>query len=152
MTSNSKDARREDSVWDAAEYWLGLEAREIRLHRCTDCSEFRLPTLPTCPNCGGSRFASERSSGRGSLYSFIRVHRAFSPRFAHDIPYVVGVVELEEGPRVLGRVELETGAKPEIGLELGVRYRARTLPESEEADDEASSVEAYFVGLPEPLG
>lgn len=133
------------SHWDEAEYRVGLEAREIRLHRCTGCSEVRLPTLPSCPACGDSRFASLRSSGRGSLYSFVRVHRAFSSRFRDDVPYVVGVVELEEGPRVLGRLELEEGARPAIGLPLGVRYRTRVRPELEEVADDSPSVEAYFV-------
>ena len=39
-------------------------------------------------------------SGRGTVYSFAVVHRVYHPGFADSVPYLVAVVELEEGPRL----------------------------------------------------
>ena len=43
-------------------------------------------------------------SGRGKVFSFVTFHRVYRPAFAQDVPYVVALVELEEGPRVLTNI------------------------------------------------
>jgi uncharacterized OB-fold protein len=63
------------------------------------------------------------ASGLGVLYSWIVVHRAFSEAFRDDVPYTVGVVELDEGCRMLARLELD-GA-PRMGMRLAVDFRPR---------------------------
>jgi uncharacterized OB-fold protein len=47
-------------------------------------------------------------SGRGRLYSATRVH-AGPKRFAADLPYAVGIVDLEEGVRLVARLLGEAG-------------------------------------------
>ena len=43
-------------------------------------------------------------SGRGKVYSFVTFHRVYHPAFAGEVPYVVAIVELEEGPRLLSNI------------------------------------------------
>lgn len=102
-------------------YWEGLRGEELRLQRCSACGRFRSPPLPACPSCGDVRAEIELSSGRGALYSWVVVHRAFSETFADDVPYTVGVVELDEGCRMLARIELD--GEPSLGLPVRVAYR-----------------------------
>ena len=46
------------------------------------------------------------------------MHRALNPAFEDDLPYVVTVIELEEGPRMVSRV---TGCAPErLAIDLPV--------------------------------
>ena len=102
---------------DSAFYWEGLGAGELRLQCCRDCGRHRFPPLPTCSHCGHPEWETVVSPGRGRLYSWIVVHRAFSPAFADDVPYAIGTVELDEGCRMLARLELGD-AKPQIDMAL----------------------------------
>jgi uncharacterized OB-fold protein len=43
------------------------------------------------------------ATGRGSVHSFTVVHRA-PPEFAAEAPYVVALIDLEEGPRMMSRL------------------------------------------------
>jgi len=61
--------------------------------------------MPSCPVCGQVGAVAVEAAGRGRVYSWVRVHRAFSESHAADVPYSIGVVELDEGCRVLGRIE-----------------------------------------------
>jgi len=104
---------------DSAFFWEGLREQELRLQRCQGCREHRFPPLPSCPDCGHTSSEVVRSPGRGTLYSWIVVHRAFSDAFSDDVPYTVGVVELEEGCRMLARIEAEPA---HIGMALQPRF------------------------------
>jgi len=44
------------------------------------------------------------SKGRGRVYSYVVYHRAYHPGFEKDVPYVVALVELDEGPRLLTNI------------------------------------------------
>jgi len=45
-----------------------------------------------------------RAGGTGTVYSFVVVRRAFHPAWEGDVPYVVAIVELEEGPHIMTNV------------------------------------------------
>ena len=76
---------------DSRAYWDGLRAHRVVLQRC--------------PACGAPGAVEIEAAGTGIVYSFVRVHRAFSAERAAEVPYTVVVVELDEGCRVLGRIE-----------------------------------------------
>jgi uncharacterized OB-fold protein len=50
------------------------------------------------------------AEGRGKIYSYVVYHRAYHPSFNNDVPYVVALVELDEGPRLLTNI---IGCSPE---------------------------------------
>lgn len=83
---------------ETAHFWAGTAAGELRLQRCRGCDRAYFPPQPTCPHCAGDDIEIVRSSGRGSLHGYVITHRA-APGFT--APYVIAVVELEEGPRLL---------------------------------------------------
>ena len=88
---------------DAAEFWHGVAERRLLVPTCENSHVF-FPPLPTCPTCRSPRIELCTTSGRGSLYSWIVVHRALDPAFADDVPYVVGAVQLAEGARLFSRI------------------------------------------------
>ncbi|HEX4244939.1 MAG TPA: OB-fold domain-containing protein, partial [Acidimicrobiales bacterium] len=63
------------------------------------------PHLPRCPWCGGCQLVDAVVSGSGTVYSWVRVHRALSDAPVVDPPYVVATVELDDGCRMFGRIE-----------------------------------------------
>ena len=58
----------------------------------------------TCRDCGSFEWSWERSSGRGTIFSWTVIHRALHPGFADSLPYAAVVVELDEGVRLVSEV------------------------------------------------
>lgn len=83
---------------ETAHYWHGTARGELLLQRCRACATTYFPPQPSCPACVHDDIEIVRASGRGTLYSYVVTHLA-APGF--EAPYVIAVVELEEGPRLL---------------------------------------------------
>jgi uncharacterized OB-fold protein len=102
---------------ETAHYWEGTANRELRLQRCRACTTTYFPPQPFCPACSDDDVEVVRASGRGTVHGYVITHRA-APGF--DAPYVIAVVELEEGPRLLTNL---VGIEPDpdvIALDLPV--------------------------------
>lgn len=93
---------------DSAFYWDGVAAGELRVQRCDDCGRPRHPPGPMCPACRSWRWSTTVAAGRGTVFSVIVPRYPELPGFAY--PYVVALVELDEGVRVVANVR---GAAPE---------------------------------------
>ena len=115
---------------DTAFFWDGLEAGELRIQRCQQCGILHHPPVVRCPACGSYAFDYQVASGRGTLYSHVEpVHPPFA---SFEPPYVVGLVELEEGTRLITNVVDLDPERVEIGMPLelvvGRRNSERNLP------------------------
>jgi uncharacterized OB-fold protein len=85
-------------------YWEGAKKRELVLPRCDSCDRWHFYPRSVCPHCGSNAIAWQRTSGRGVIYSATHVHRAPSSAFEQDVPYVVAIVALEEGPHLMSTI------------------------------------------------
>ncbi len=107
---------------DGAPYWEGCRQGELRAQRCAACRRLRWPPSVLCPHClaqGGDWVAL---SGRGTVYSFIIVHRPQHPAFFEDAPYNVAIVELEEGIRMHSNVVGCPNEALRVGLAVEVVF------------------------------
>jgi uncharacterized OB-fold protein len=95
---------------ETAHFWEGTTRGELRLQRCRACRRTYFPPQPFCPACGHDDVDVVLASGEGTLYSYVVTHRA-APGF--DAPYVIAVVELAEGPRMLANL---VGVEPDPEL------------------------------------
>lgn len=84
---------------DNEPYWQGCREGRLSAQRCDACGHLRWPPSVLCPRCLAEGGAWVPLSGRGTIYSFIVVHRPQHPAFFEDAPYNVAIVELEEGLR-----------------------------------------------------
>lgn len=91
---------------DSVPFWDSLREGTLRVQQCHDCGRHTFPPMPGCPHCSAEpdQVFWEQVSGRATLYSWVVATYAFHPDFADAVPYVVGLVQLEEGPRVYARV------------------------------------------------
>lgn len=92
------------STVETAEYWAGCARHELLIQRCVDCGTYQFYPRIMCATCSGKSLQWERASGRGRLKSFTIVRRAVSEAYAAEVPYVVALVELEEGPTMMSNV------------------------------------------------
>ncbi len=84
-------------------YWEGTQAGELRLQQCGCCGKHVFYPRSHCPACGADALSWVRTSGRGRLHSYVISHVAM-PGWAGQTPYVIAVVQLEEGPRMMSNL------------------------------------------------
>jgi uncharacterized protein len=89
---------------DTKPFWDGCREHTIRIQRCKACGHLRRPPASVCPRCLARETEWVEMSGRGTVYSYVVYHVAYDPSFKEDLPYVVALVTLEEGPRILTNI------------------------------------------------
>jgi uncharacterized OB-fold protein len=92
---------------DAAHFRDGLAEGRLLIRVCSNCGRGAYPPMPGCVVCGHEHGEVVESCGAGVLYSWTECHVAFDPSFADEVPYVVGLVEIPEGARVVARIDCE---------------------------------------------
>jgi uncharacterized OB-fold protein len=103
-------------------YWAHARRHQLVIQCCADCGRSWHPPLPRCPHCHGANLGWRPVSGRGRVYSYTVVRHATHVALADEIPYVVAIVELAEGPRMIANIR---GCPPEevrIGLPVQVTF------------------------------
>jgi uncharacterized OB-fold protein len=95
---------------DTQPFWDGCQEGKFLVPRCRACGATRWPPGPMCPECQSVETEWIESSGRGSVYSWVVATHPVHEVLVDQVPYVVGLIELEEGVRVVGNVE---GCPPE---------------------------------------
>ena len=88
---------------DNAFWFEGARAHKLLIQHCTSCGTLRHPPLPACAVCGSLEWDTVESSGRGTLYSFVVVHYPQVAAFEYPLP--IGLIELEEGTRVVANLD-----------------------------------------------
>jgi uncharacterized OB-fold protein len=90
---------------DSAPFWAGCREHRLLLQQCNACGAFRYPPGPLCPHCRGRESEWVQSAGRGRVYSWIVVtHPVPKEVYAADVPYVVALIELDEGVRIASNI------------------------------------------------
>lgn len=102
------------------EYWLAAARGELRLPRCTRCARFHFYPRPACPHCGGLELEWATCSGYGKVYSYTIVQRP--PSTAFEAPYVVAIIELDEGPHLMSNVVHVEPSSVRIGQRVRVQF------------------------------
>jgi uncharacterized protein len=100
MATNARPYPAQTALNDG--YLEGLQAGELRLQRCDDCGQYRFPPSRYCPADLSPRWTWTPVSGRGTLWSWIRMHKRYIPGW--EPPYDVALVVLDEGPRMIAGV------------------------------------------------
>jgi uncharacterized OB-fold protein len=105
---------------DSQALWEGYRKHELRVPQCQSCQRVFFPSSPRCAECGSFDMGYLVASGKGHLYSHSTVHYPQVPGFTY--PISVGLVELEEGPRMITDLVGIGGDQLEIGMPLEVDW------------------------------
>ena len=105
---------------DNAFWFEGARAHKLLIQHCTSCGTLRHPPLPACAVCGSLAWDTVESSGRGTLYSYVVVHYPQVPSFEYPLP--IGLIELEEGTRLVANLEGIAVDAITIGMALQAEF------------------------------
>ena len=81
-------------------FWDAAKRHELRIQRCNACGTHIFYPREACSQCLSPDLIWIPVSGKGTLYSYTIAQAPTHPAFAEDIPYVIAIVKLEEGPRI----------------------------------------------------
>lgn len=130
---------------DSARFWQSVDAHAMELQSCSSCGRWIFYPRVLCPHCHSEDLIWGPVSGRATIYSFTVSRRPAGADFVEDVPYVVALVDLEEGVRMMSNIETEAIGDVRIGSEVSVRYRTSsngvTLPIFALAPDDGESRE-----------
>lgn len=105
---------------DNAGFWDGVAEHRLLIQRCAGCGALRFPWLPGCASCGSPQWDTVEASGAGTVYSYVVMHHPPFPAF--DPPYAVGLIELEEGVRMVSNVVGVPYDKVRIGMPVQLEF------------------------------
>ena len=109
-------------------FWSASLDGRLLVQRCTACGHHQLYARAHCLRCRRSVEWVD-VSGRGTIYSFTVIRQNFSRSFKHLLPYVVALVDLEEGPRLMTNI---VDCDP-VDVTIGAAVRVHFEPVSDEA-------------------
>ena len=131
-TPGERPARPRPSITrDTAFWWDGLRDHKLLIQRCAGCGALRHPPRPMCPRCQSLEWDAVEASGRGTVHSYVVNHHPRVPAF--DYPLVVGLIELEEGTRLVSNVVDVDPSDVHVGMPVELFFEAfddeLTLPQ-----------------------
>ncbi|MSQ48180.1 MAG: Zn-ribbon domain-containing OB-fold protein [Deltaproteobacteria bacterium] len=103
-------------------YWDGCKQHELRVQKCAACGHHQFYPRLYCTTCMSDRVEWVKTSGRATVLSYTIIYRPVTQAFAGNVPYVVALVTLAEGPQMMTNI---VGCEPEkvyIGMPVQVTF------------------------------
>ena len=119
-------------------FWDATAARRLLVQWCTSCDAPVWFPREVCVQCLGDALEWREAAGSGSVYAFLVEHRPNLPGVFGDEPYVVALVELDEGVRIMTNIVGCAPTDVRVGMRVRVSWEAlsdgRNLPLFEPAE------------------
>jgi uncharacterized protein len=96
---------------ETAPFWESANQGIFLLQHCTDCGKTQYHYRAHCSFCWSDKIEDFPSSGKGEVWTYSVVHRNNTAGYSEKVPYIVGLVELEGGVKVLSNI---IGAPAEV--------------------------------------
>ena len=103
-----------DNKW----WWDLINEGELPIQRCKQCGTLHHPPRPMCWKCQSLEWDYIVSSGKGTVYSYVVMHRPQFP--GYEYPLVAAVIDLEEGTRIVSNLAGIEPADVKIGMPVKV--------------------------------
>lgn len=103
------------------EFWAATTEGTLLVQRCLDCGEYQFYPRTVCTHCGARDPEYVESDGTGQLFSYTVCHVPGAAGFGDRTPYAVGIIELDEGPRLTAHVASDPDAVA-VGSRVAVDF------------------------------
>lgn len=107
-----------------APFWAGCRDERLRVQRDRQTGAVHWPPKPGYWK--GGRLEWIDASGRGEVYSYVVAHAPFLPAFQDQMPHILVLVQLDEGPRLVGYMVNATPEVMRFGLPVRVVFKRLT--------------------------
>jgi uncharacterized OB-fold protein len=103
-------------------FWDGCKKHELLIQKCKDCQKYIFYPKLFCPHCLSTHLEWVKTTGRGKIYSYTIVYSYGPTEFSEDTPYIVAIIDLQEGVRMMSNI---VGCAPETvecDMEVGIVF------------------------------
>ena len=107
---------------DSRPFWEGAKAHKLVLQQCGGCGKFVFYPRVLCPHCHSDSLEWKDVSGEGTIHTFTVARRPAGPTFKEDLPYVVALIDLKEGPRMMSNIVTDDVDSVKIGQSVKVTF------------------------------
>lgn len=85
-------------------FWDAIADGVFLIQKCASCGTHVFYPRPICPHCWQDALEWTEASGQGHIKSFSEIWKPGHAGWVPATPYLVGLVELAEGPTVMSHV------------------------------------------------
>ena len=103
-------------------FWEAAKQHRLCIPKCRACDTFHFYPRALCPHCRSAELDWVDVSGRGTVHTFTVARRPAGPAFKEDVPYIVALIDLEEGPRMMSNIVTDDVDAVKIGDPVTVRF------------------------------
>ena len=100
-------------------FWDALAEGRVELQHCADCDRYVYYPRTHCPGCLTRDLEWRELSGNGVVHTYTVARRPTAPPWSEDVPQLIAVVELDEGPRLTTEL---VNVEPDA-IEVGMRVQ-----------------------------
>lgn len=109
---------------EAEEFFAGAARGELRIQRCRHCGQHHHYPRSLCPHCGSDALEWITASGSGVVHSFTVIRQHGFPPWRDQVPFVVALVDLDEGgARLLAQMPTTEPDAVRIGMRVRASFR-----------------------------
>jgi uncharacterized OB-fold protein len=110
---------------DSLPYWNAARERRLLIRKCSECSTLHFMPRHLCPVCWSDQLEWVQAKGTGSVHSYTIIRRAPVAAFAAQAPYVIALIDLDEGPRMITNLLGDDALTVKIGDQVEVTFEDR---------------------------
>ena len=103
-------------------FWDGCNRHELLIQKCKDCQKHIFYPKLFCSYCLSPNLEWIKASGRGTIYTYSVVHSYAPTEFLEDVPYIVAVINLQEGVRMMSNIVQCAPDKIRCDMEVEVLF------------------------------
>ena len=109
-------------VGETRPYWESCRRGQLVIQQCALCREYQFYPRGICAHCWSEDVQWVAATGRGTVWTYTVTYQNRTPGFAEDVPYVLALVELEEGVRLFTNIVECNPQEVRIGLPVEVTF------------------------------
>jgi uncharacterized OB-fold protein len=103
-------------------FWRAAREHRLSIPRCRSCGKHHFYPRELCPHCHSDDLEWTDVSGKGEIYTYTVARKPAGPVYAADVPYVIAMIALDEGPRMLTNIVTDNVESVRIGARVSVSF------------------------------
>ena len=109
-------------VGETKPYWDSCKRGDLVIQKCDDCGEYQFYPRGICSNCWSINIQWVKSTGKGTVWTYTVTYQNRTLGFAQDVPYILALVELDEGVKMFTNIVDCEPSNVQIGMSVEVTF------------------------------